>query len=41
MTKQKKKSNKLLYIIIGAVAILILVLIVGRSQGWIGKPQNH
>jgi len=41
MTKQKKKkSNKLLYIIIGAVAVLILVLIIGRSQGWIGKPKT-
>ncbi len=40
MAKQKKKSNKLLYIIIGAVAFLILLLVVGRSQGWIGKPKT-
>lgn len=40
MAKQKKKSNKLLYIIIGAVALLILLLVVGRSQGWIGKPKT-
>jgi len=40
MAKQKRKSNKLLYIIIGAVAVLILLLIIGRSQGWIGKPKT-
>lgn len=40
MAKQKKKSNKVLYIIIGAVAVLILVLVIGRSQGWIGKPKT-
>ena len=40
MAKQKKKSNKLLYIIIGAVALLIVLLVVGRSQGWIGKPKT-
>lgn len=40
MAKQKKKSNKLLYIIIGAVAFLIVLLVVGRSQGWIGKAKT-
>ncbi len=40
MAKQKKKSNKLLYIIIGAVAFLILLLVVGRTQGWIGKAKT-
>jgi HlyD family secretion protein len=40
MAKQKRKSNKLLYIIIGAVAFLIVLLVVGRSQGWIGKPKT-
>jgi len=40
MAKQKRKSNKLLYIIIGAVAFLILLLVIGRSQGWIGKPKT-
>lgn len=40
MAKQKKKSNKLLYIIIGAVAFLILLLVIGRSQGWIGKAKT-
>jgi len=40
MAKQKRKSNKLLYIIIGAVAFLIILVVVGRSQGWIGKPKT-
>lgn len=41
MAKQtKKKSNKILYIGIGAVAVLILFLIIGRSAGWIGKPKT-
>jgi len=40
MAKQKKKSNKLLYIGIGVVVFLILFLIVGKSQGWIGKAKT-
>src|SRR6187551_3100946 len=32
----KKKSNKVLYIGIGTVVVLIIVLVVGKSQGWIG-----
>jgi HlyD family secretion protein len=40
MAKQKKKSNKLLYWGIGVVIFLILFLIVGKSQGWIGKSQE-
>lgn len=41
MAKQtKKKSNKVLYIGIGAVVFLILLLIIGRSAGWIGKPKT-
>jgi HlyD family secretion protein len=40
MAKQKKKSNKLLYGGIGVVIFLILFLIVGKSQGWIGKSHE-
>ncbi len=40
MAKQKPKSNKLLYSIIGAVIVLIVFLVVGRSQGWIGKAKT-
>lgn len=34
----KKKSNKLLYILLAVVVVLILFSIVGKSMGWIGKP---
>ena len=34
----KKKSNKLLYILLAVVALLVLFSIVGKSMGWIGKP---
>lgn len=32
----KKKSNKLIYILLGVLGILILFVIVGKSAGWIG-----
>ncbi len=34
----KKKSNKLLYILLAVVVVLVLFSIVGKSMGWIGKP---
>jgi len=36
----KKKSNKLIYILLGIIALLAVGLIVGRQAGWIGgeKP---
>lgn len=40
MAKQKKKSNSLLYWGIGIVIFLILFVIVGKSQGWIGKSRD-
>lgn len=40
MATQKRKSNKLIYWLIGAVAVLLLIIVVGKSQGWIGKPQE-
>jgi HlyD family secretion protein len=39
MAKQKK-SNKLIYLIIGGIIFLILVLAIGKSQGWIGKSKE-
>ena len=40
MAKQKQKSNKLIYWLIGAVVVLLIFIIVGRSAGWIGKPKE-
>lgn len=40
MAKQTKKSNKLVYWLIGSVVFLILFIIIGRSAGWIGKPRE-
>jgi HlyD family secretion protein len=40
MAQKKKKSNKTLYIIIGGIVLLIAILLVGKSQGWIGKPNE-
>ncbi len=34
----KKKSNKLLYILLAIVVILVLFSVIGKSMGWIGKP---
>lgn len=31
-----KKSNKLLYYLLGAVALIIVLAVIGRSAGWIG-----
>lgn len=40
MAQQKRKSNKLVYGLIGATVVLLLVILIGRSQGWIGKPKE-
>ena len=40
MAKQKRKSNRLLYIGITALVVIIIFLIVGKSMGWIGKPRD-
>lgn len=40
MAKQKRKSNKLLYWLIGAAVFIIIILLIGRSQGWIGAPKE-
>jgi len=36
----KKKSNKLLYILLGVIAVLIVGILVGKSKGWIGGPKE-
>jgi HlyD family secretion protein len=38
--QQKRKSNKIVYYLIGGLAVLILLLVVGKSQGWIGKTKD-
>jgi HlyD family secretion protein len=40
MAKQKQKSNKVIYWLIGAVVVLIIFIVIGRSAGWIGKPKE-
>ncbi|WP_276374680.1 efflux RND transporter periplasmic adaptor subunit [Chryseolinea sp. H1M3-3] len=40
MAKQKQKSNKVIYWLIGAVAVLLIFFLVGKSAGWIGKPKE-
>ncbi|MBD8487198.1 efflux RND transporter periplasmic adaptor subunit [Echinicola sp. CAU 1574] len=32
----KKKSNKLLYILLGVVGVLIVFMLIGRAAGWVG-----
>lgn len=36
----KKKSKKLLYILLGVIAVLIVGILVGKSKGWIGGPKE-
>lgn len=40
MAKQRKKSNKALYWLIAGAVLIIIVLAIGRSMGWIGKPKE-
>jgi HlyD family secretion protein len=41
MAKQSKKSNKLIYGLLGVVVLLIIILLVGKSAGWnFGKPKE-
>lgn len=40
MAKQKQKSNKIIYWLIGGLLVLILLLVVGKTAGWIGKPKE-
>lgn len=38
MAKQKRKSNKVLYWLIAMAVVIIAILFIGRSMGWIGAP---
>lgn len=37
---KKRKSNNVLYILIGLVVVLVIVAIIGKSAGWIGKAKE-
>jgi len=37
---KKKKSNKVLYILLGLVVVLVVFAIIGKSAGWIGKAKE-
>lgn len=37
---KKAKSNKVLYILLGLVVVLVIFAVVGKSAGWIGKAKE-
>lgn len=40
MAKKKKSKNRILYILGGAVVLLLVFAMVGKSQGWVGKKKE-
>lgn len=36
----KKKSNNVLFILLGVIAVLIIGILIAQSQGWIGGPKE-
>ncbi|HYC83682.1 MAG TPA: biotin/lipoyl-binding protein, partial [Chryseosolibacter sp.] len=40
MKQTRKKSNKLIYWLMGAVVVILIFIVVGKSAGWIGKPND-
>src|SRR5690606_5421325 len=34
---KKQKSNKIIHILLGVIVVLVIVAMVGKSQGWIGQ----
>lgn len=40
MSKQKQKSNRLIYWLIASLVVIIIFLVVAKSAGWIGKPKE-
>jgi HlyD family secretion protein len=40
MAVSKKKSNRTLYIVLGALVVIILVVVIARAAGWIGAPKG-
>lgn len=40
MPKSKNSGNKVLYILLGVVVLLVILAVVGRSQGWVGQKKG-
>lgn len=40
MARQKQKSNKVIYWLIGGLTLVIVFLVVAKTAGWIGKPKE-
>lgn len=40
MAKKKKSNNKVLYILLGVVIVLVLFAVIGKSQGWVGQRKK-
>ena len=40
MAKQKQKSNRLIYWLIGSLIVIVVFLVVAKSAGWVGKPKE-
>ena len=40
MAKQKQKSNKTLYWVMGVLGFLIVFFVIAKSAGWVGKPKE-
>ncbi|MFT6826790.1 MAG: HlyD family secretion protein [Roseivirga sp.] len=40
MAKKKKGSNKLIYILLAVVALILVAAVVGKQAGFIGKPKT-
>ncbi len=40
MAKQKRKSNKTIYLLIGSILVIIVFVVIAKSAGWIGKPKE-
>jgi HlyD family secretion protein len=41
MAKQKRKSNRTIFLVIGILGVVIIFLFIAKSAGWIGKPKEH
>lgn len=40
MVKKKSSNNKILFILLGVAVLLVIVAIVGKQQGWVGKKKE-